>query len=137
MSDYEVGYGKPPNHSQFKKGVCPNPKGRGKRRAENVADIMTEFLDTKVEVPDRGKIRRLTRRELSIRRLIAEALKGDVRSAAMLLTVRARAEKIADVGAIVVYVENAPGGGTLPTERLGADLLARSQIRIDASLMKA
>jgi hypothetical protein len=25
MSDYDVGYGKPPKHSQFKKGVCPNP----------------------------------------------------------------------------------------------------------------
>ena len=27
MSDYDVGYGKPPKHAQFKKGVCPNPMG--------------------------------------------------------------------------------------------------------------
>jgi hypothetical protein len=31
QSDYEAGYGKPPKHSRFKKGVCANPRGRGKR----------------------------------------------------------------------------------------------------------
>jgi len=30
MSDYEVGYKKPPRHSQFKPGNRGNPKGRGK-----------------------------------------------------------------------------------------------------------
>ena len=31
MKGYEVGYCRPPKHSQFKKGECPNPRGRGKR----------------------------------------------------------------------------------------------------------
>jgi hypothetical protein len=26
VSEYDVGYGKPPKHSQFKKGSCPNPR---------------------------------------------------------------------------------------------------------------
>jgi hypothetical protein len=29
MADYEVGYNKPPRHSQFKPGNCANPHGRG------------------------------------------------------------------------------------------------------------
>ena len=28
QSDYEVGYKKPPKHTQWEKGQCPNPKGR-------------------------------------------------------------------------------------------------------------
>jgi hypothetical protein len=31
MTDYDVGYRKPPQHSQFKKGVSGNPRGRPKR----------------------------------------------------------------------------------------------------------
>jgi hypothetical protein len=40
MSDYDVGYGRPPKHSQFKKGVCPNPRGRGKRGNLQIGEIM-------------------------------------------------------------------------------------------------
>ena len=29
MTDYEVGYGRPPKATRFKKGVCANPRGRG------------------------------------------------------------------------------------------------------------
>ncbi len=33
MSGYEVGYGKPPQKSRFKKGVSANPKGRPQTQA--------------------------------------------------------------------------------------------------------
>jgi hypothetical protein len=57
MSDYDVGYGKPPKHSQFKKGVCPNPRGRGKRQDLNVGEIMNEVLNSKTEFRERGKLK--------------------------------------------------------------------------------
>ena len=38
MSDYEVGYGKPPKHARFKKGFAANPKGRPKRQPPNVGE---------------------------------------------------------------------------------------------------
>jgi hypothetical protein len=46
MSDYDVGYAKPPKHAQFKKGVCPNPHGRGKRRDLKVAEILDRISRT-------------------------------------------------------------------------------------------
>ena len=44
MSDYEVGYGKPPKHSRFRKGVCANPRGRGKRRRFEAEEILKAVL---------------------------------------------------------------------------------------------
>ena len=93
MSDYDVGYGKPPKHAQFKKGVCPNPHGRGKRRDLKVAEILNKVLNAKTEFRERGKLKKASRIELSVRRLAASALKGDVGSAASLLKMRAHAEK--------------------------------------------
>ena len=31
LDDYEVGYGKPPKNTQFRKGVSGNPRGRPKK----------------------------------------------------------------------------------------------------------
>jgi Family of unknown function (DUF5681) len=112
MSDYKVGYGRPPKHSQFKKGICPNPNGRGKRRDLQVGEIMRNVLTAKTEFRDHGQVRKASRIELTIRRLAASATKGDVASAAMLLTVRAHAEKHGDTSPTVITIFNAVPGLT-------------------------
>src|SRR5580704_3540027 len=89
MSDYDVGYGKPPKHAQFKKGVCPNPHGRGKRRDLTIAEILNKVLNARTDFRERGKLKKASRIELSIRRFAALATKGDVVSAAWLLKMRA------------------------------------------------
>ena len=76
MSDYDVGYGKPPKHSQFKKGVCPNPAGRGKRCDLAVGEILNKVLNAKTEFRERGKLKKASRIELSVRRLAASAPQG-------------------------------------------------------------
>src|ERR1700720_2368224 len=101
MSDYDVGYGKPPKHARFKKGVCPNPHGRGKRRDLKVAEILNKVL---AEFRKRGKLKKASRIELSVRRLAASALKGDVGSAAALLKMRAHAEKHHETGPTIIRV---------------------------------
>ena len=93
MTEYDVGYGKPPKHSQFKKGVCPNPQGRGKRGKLPLREILDRFLNAKTSFRERGKLKKASRLELTIRRLAALAIKGDVASAALLLKLRAHAEK--------------------------------------------
>jgi hypothetical protein len=46
QDDSKTGYGKPPVHSQFKKGQSGNPKGRPKSRVSNVlARIMDVTLE--------------------------------------------------------------------------------------------
>jgi hypothetical protein len=104
MSDYDVGYGKPPKHSQFKKGVCPNPAGRGKRCDLEVGEILDKVLNGKTEFRERGTLKKASQIALSVRRLAASAVKGDVGSAASLLKMRAHAEKHGDSGPLIIGV---------------------------------
>jgi hypothetical protein len=104
MSDYDVGYGKPPKHSQFKNGVCPNPRGRGKRQDLKVREIMNKVLNAKAEFREHGKVKKASRIELTIRRLVASAINGDVASAASLLKIRAHAEKHGGSGPTIIRI---------------------------------
>jgi hypothetical protein len=52
--DYEVGRGKPPVHSRFKKGQSGNPSGP---RPKNLAALLVEALNEKVVVTIDGERR--------------------------------------------------------------------------------
>ncbi len=98
MVDDDVGYRKPPKHSQFKKGKSGNPKGRPKRKPPAVSETIDSVLNANAEYRERGQTKRATRRELTIRTHIYRALKGDVKSAEALLKLRAHAQRNGDAG---------------------------------------
>ena len=75
--DYEVGYGKPPKASQFKKGQSGNPRGRPRKQPKDVAAHMAELLAENRTVRVDGKPVRMSGEELIARRLMEKALKGD------------------------------------------------------------
>jgi hypothetical protein len=102
MADYEVGYKKPPRHSQFKAGNCANPKGRGKRKIPTEAEIIRNVLNSPIEFCERGKSKRAPRIEIMIKRFGAAALKGDPGAAEMLLEMRARLAKHGDINPIII-----------------------------------
>jgi hypothetical protein len=99
MSKYEVGYKRPPKHSQFKKGICPNPKGRGKRPKLKLGDIVENVLNAEIKFQNRGQAKKSTRLEFALRTLVNSAVKGDTKSAAMILSMRAHAQKHGNLGA--------------------------------------
>ena len=54
-ADYDIGYGKPPEDTRFKKGQSGNPRGRPKKQPKDVAAHMTDLLDEKRTVQMNGK----------------------------------------------------------------------------------
>lgn len=83
-SDYDVGYGKPPKHTQFKKGQSGNPKGRRKGARGLKTDLREELMEM-LTINENGKTTKLTKQRLMIKQLFAKASKGDVRAAIKML----------------------------------------------------
>ena len=77
---YEVGYGRPPKHAQFKPGQpSANPKGRP-RGSGRRQDPLLKILAEKMAVTWDGKRRRMTIEEVLNRKLVKKALEGDARA---------------------------------------------------------
>lgn len=74
--DYEVGYKKPPKHSQFKKGQSGNPRGRP-RGSKNSATLFNEALNEKVVITENGRQRAISKREAMFKQLANSAARGD------------------------------------------------------------
>jgi hypothetical protein len=82
--DYPVGYGKPPEHTRFKKGHTGNPQGRP-RRAKNLATLLGAALDGKVTVAENGRRRRITKREAMIAQLVNRSAQADLKAMLIVL----------------------------------------------------
>lgn len=82
-SDYEVGYGRPPQRTRFKPGVSGNPRGRP-RGSKNVAVLLEEELKQRVTINENGRRRRITKQAAVIKHMVNKALSGDARLLQML-----------------------------------------------------
>jgi hypothetical protein len=82
--DYQVGFGKPPKESQYRKGQSGNPKGRppGSRNASTLLD---EALKERVVVSENGRRRAMTKLEAILKQLVNRAAQGDHRATQLLL----------------------------------------------------
>jgi len=84
--DYEVGYGKPPRNTQFKKGQSGNPRGRPSR-SKNLATLVSVALNEPVIVVENGGRRKITKREAIIKQLVNRSTKADWRAIKILLDI--------------------------------------------------
>jgi hypothetical protein len=85
MSDYDVGYGRPPKHTQFKHGNNANPKGRPTNKPEMVIAIIDEVSNGTTRYTERGRTKKASWAELTLKKTIALALGGNLRSIEALL----------------------------------------------------
>ena len=81
---YDVGYGKPPRHTQFRPGESGNPKGRPKS-ARNLATIVENTLNERIVVREGDRSRSISKREALVLTLVNGALKSDPKAVAALL----------------------------------------------------
>ncbi|MCZ8106357.1 MAG: DUF5681 domain-containing protein [Burkholderiales bacterium] len=73
--DYEVGYGRPPKASRFKKGQSGNLRGRPKSRL-SASEALSRELDEKICVREGGKTLWVSKRDAAMKRLVADAMAG-------------------------------------------------------------
>jgi hypothetical protein len=83
--DYEIGYGKPPQHSQFKKGQSGNPTGRP-RKDPTLAESCRKILNKRVTFKLNGTPRKLVVRDAIAMTLASKASSGDVPAAKFLMS---------------------------------------------------
>ena len=84
--DYEVGYGKPPRNTQFKKGQSGNPRGRPPG-SKNLATLVSVALNEPVIVVENGGRKKITKREAIIKQLVNRSTKADWRAIKILLEI--------------------------------------------------
>jgi Family of unknown function (DUF5681) len=75
-SDYQVGYGKPPQHTRFKKGESGNPTGRPKN-SKNLTTLLEKELKQRVVITENGRRRSITKQEAMVKHLVNKAVSGD------------------------------------------------------------
>jgi hypothetical protein len=76
-SSYDVGYGKPPKHSRFRKGASGNRKGRPKGK-RNFVSVLAETLEEKIVIDDNGVPKTVTKLEAALKQLVNKAASGDL-----------------------------------------------------------
>jgi hypothetical protein len=83
---YEVGYGKPPKHSQFKPGQSGHRSGRPRGQL-NFKTSVKEALKEKITIREGEKTRTISKLDAIIQVTFNKALKGDVRALVAFLQV--------------------------------------------------
>lgn len=82
--DYGVGYCKPPRKSQFKPGTSGNPKGRKKGTLNLKTDLQRELHES-IRIREGEREFSVSKQRAMIKALLAKALKGEARAAALLI----------------------------------------------------
>lgn len=89
LADYKVGYKRPPPETRFQPGRSGNPKGRPKGRS-NHRTTVNRVMNEKVSLRQGDETRRITKFEAVLQAQANKGMKGDARSAAMVLNVMSK-----------------------------------------------
>jgi hypothetical protein len=91
-SGYAVGYGKPPRETRFRKGRSGNPRGRPKG-SKSAQSLLEQALAAPVTVSEGGTTRVIEQRMALFKSLVARAIKGDARAAALVVKLMEQFER--------------------------------------------
>ena len=79
--DYEIGHGRPPKATQWKKGQSANPGGLSSRSVD-VAETIDKLLLTPVKITVNGDSKRVVVLEVILEQLWNKGIAGDRRARA-------------------------------------------------------
>jgi hypothetical protein len=93
--DYAVGFGRPPEQTRFKPGQSGNPNGRPMGRS-NAKTTVARVINETIPVREGQKTSHMTKLEAVFQAHIMKAVKGDARSAGIILGVAKQMGLLAD-----------------------------------------
>ena len=109
-ASYDVGYGKPPRHTQFRKGQSGNPGGRPRRQPVRRADaLLLAEAYRSVAIKEDGRMVPVTALQAILRSQIELAINGNYRAQRDILKAVQRLEFLKSIGE---YRETDVGGET-------------------------
>ena len=83
--DYDVGYGKPPVHSQFKKGQSGNPTGRRKGMKVDLVASLERALAQEVTIVEQGRRMSVEKQDAFTTQILNKALSGSTAHGKMVI----------------------------------------------------
>ena len=89
--DYEVGYGRPPKATRFRKGVSGNPSGRSKK-PNSMSALINAALSEKVVVNQNGQRRSISKLEAAFTQMANKAASGDRQATKLMVEILHHAE---------------------------------------------
>jgi len=82
---YEIGYGRPPKHTRWKKGQCGNPKRIRNRSPKPAVQMIDEFFASKIDIIEKDMSRPVTAFEAILLQLWIKTMGGSKRAMKVLL----------------------------------------------------
>ncbi len=103
---YEVGYGRPPRHTRWKKGESGNPRRKKRRAREGTIAILERLLMHPVQIMINGEVGKMSALEAIITQLIQKDLAGNARAARVLRKYRQLATETSEKKLELKFVES-------------------------------
>ena len=104
--DYEIGRGRPPKATQWKKGKSANPGGLSSRRSVDVAETIEKLLLTPVRVTVNGDSKRVAALEVILEQLWNKAIAGNRRARAVFFRWLELAQQAADGTVQITFADS-------------------------------
>ena len=103
--DYEIGHGRPPKATQWKKGQSANPGGLSSRSVD-VAETIDKLLLTPVKITVNGGSKRVAVLKVILEQLWNKAIAGDRRASAVFLRWLELAPQVADRSVEITFADS-------------------------------
>jgi hypothetical protein len=101
---YDIGYGKPPRKTRWKKAQCSNPKRIRKRRNKTLVQMVDELFASEIEISQNGVSCRVQVLEAILYQLWCKAMTGSKRATNVLLKYHEFAAKRGHTGGVEIVV---------------------------------